>query len=264
MKTKTDTYGICHLSVVPVRTEASDKAEIGTQLLFGDVFVILKTSDDGKWLYIQIAFDNYQGWIDFKQHKKISGTYYDEYLDSEQFIAKDINSYVSNEKKFYPILYGSIVPFFNNGIVDMGEERMQFKGELYGPPKPGNFGDIEKVARHYLGAPYLWGGKCHFGIDCSGFVQQVYKICGYKLPRDAWQQGECGLISDYGSAQPGDLAFFNNPQGKIVHVGIVLENSTIIHASGEVRIDRLEPGGIFNEEREIYSHRLYSIKRILG
>jgi gamma-D-glutamyl-L-lysine dipeptidyl-peptidase len=123
---------------------------------------------------------------------------------------------------------------------------------------------IIKFARRYLYAPYLWGGKSPFGIDCSGFTQVVFRMAGVRLRRDASQQAEQGRLVDFvDQTQAGDLAFFENDKGKIVHVGIVMEGNQIIHAAGQVRIDRLDHQGIYNEERRLYSHKLRIIKRFL-
>ena len=116
----------------------------------------------------------------------------------------------------------------------------------------------------YLNAPYLWGGKTPFGIDCSGFTQMVYKLNGFALPRDAYQQAEIGeTLSFVEEAEPGDLAFFDDDEGNIIHVGMVLEQGTIIHASGKVRIDALDHQGIYNKELKNYSHKLRLIKKII-
>ena len=124
--------------------------------------------------------------------------------------------------------------------------------------------DIVSTAFLYLNAPYLWGGKSPFGIDCSGFTQMVYKLCGYKLLRDAYQQSNQGdALSFIEESEPGDLAFFDNEEGKIIHVGIIMENNYIIHASGKVRIDRLDHLGIYNAEQNKHTHRLRVIKKIV-
>jgi cell wall-associated NlpC family hydrolase len=82
------------------------------------------------------------------------------------------------------------------------------------------------------------------------------------LPRDAYQQEQLGILVPFEYTQPGDLAFFKNPEGRIVHVGLVLKGNKIIHASGQVRIDVLDETGIIHSEQKIYTHRLASIKRM--
>ena len=121
-----------------------------------------------------------------------------------------------------------------------------------------------KNAFYFLNSPYLWGGRTPFGIDCSGFVQIAARLSGISLPRDTQEQAEEGeIINLISEAKPGDLAFFDNIDGRIIHVGIILENGQIIHASGKVRIDTIDHQGIFNEESKKYSHQLRVIKRII-
>ena len=256
-------YGICNLSVVPVRTEPSDKSEIGTQLLFGDAFAILKTSPDKKWVYIKNGFDDYNGWIDSKQYKKVSRDYFELVNSYDNPVCKDLLGLLQSEKRFFPILMGSTLPFYNNGMVNLGDETYTYQGEVIYPKMTKDPRFVEMIARYYLAAPYLWGGKNHFGIDCSGLVQQVYKISGYNLPRDAYQQAECGIDIPFDELKPADLAFFHNDAGRVTHVGIVLNNGQILHASGEVRIDSLDMKGIFNADRNTYTHKFHSIKRII-
>ena len=116
----------------------------------------------------------------------------------------------------------------------------------------------------FLNAPYLWGGKTPFGVDCSGFTQMVYKLNGYKLMRDASQQSKQGeALSFIEESEPGDLAFFDNEEGNIIHVGIIMDDNYIIHASGKVRIDRLDHLGIYNAEINKHTHKLRVIKKII-
>jgi cell wall-associated NlpC family hydrolase len=120
-----------------------------------------------------------------------------------------------------------------------------------------------ETALMYLNAPYLWGGKTPFGIDCSGFTQMVYRLNGFKLMRDASEQAKQGdALSFIEESTPGDLAFFDNKEGAITHVGIIMENNHIIHAHGKVRIDRLDQTGIYNADLRTYSHKLRVIKSI--
>ncbi|MFN3404129.1 MAG: NlpC/P60 family protein [Cytophagaceae bacterium] len=257
-------YGICSLSVVPVRTEPSDKAELGSQLLFGDVFTITGRSEDGKWVSIVQLQDEYKGWIDVKQYEEVGPEYYSEYKKLTWPVVNDMIGLVQGAGKVFPILMGSSLPFFYEEKVIIGKNILKYTGEVsLVAPNP-DFGLIERNSRLFIGAPYLWGGKTHFGIDCSGFVQQVLKMSGYKIPRDAYLQAEAGIKVDKNEARPGDLAFFHNAHGKIFHVGILLSNQHIIHASGEVRIDIFDETGIFNPQKQSYTHKLASIVRILG
>jgi cell wall-associated NlpC family hydrolase len=123
---------------------------------------------------------------------------------------------------------------------------------------------IAARAIQYLNAPYLWGGKSIFGIDCSGFVQTICKMAGIRLERDAARQALQGtLVSFSAEARQGDLAFFDNHEGRIVHSGIILEGGRIIHASGRVRIDKLDHHGIFCQETGKYTHQLRLIRSVL-
>ena len=123
---------------------------------------------------------------------------------------------------------------------------------------------MQEIAQSLLNVPYQWGGRSPMGMDCSGFTQVVFKILGKKLLRDAWQQAEQGVLVNFiEEIQPGDLVFFDNEEGRIIHVGIALANHKIIHASGCVRIDNLDHHGIYNTETRKYSHNLRIIKRVL-
>ena len=124
--------------------------------------------------------------------------------------------------------------------------------------------NIVSTALHYLNSPYLWGGKSPFGIDCSGFVQCVYQLHGIQLPRDAHLQAGHGEILGFiDESEPGDLAFFDDYEGKITHVGIIMPDYNIIHAFGKVRIDRLDQTGIFNKTLNTHTHKLRVIKKIM-
>jgi len=255
-------YGVCDLSVVPVKLEPSDKSEIGTQLLFGELFTILNKSQDGKWVYIEIVQDQYKGWIDSKQYEPVSKEYFTEFQKLQWPVCKDVMGVIQGNGKYFPILMGSTLPFYNNGTVIIGKNILRFDGEAQFINNTPDLKFLERTAKFYLSAPYLWGGKSHFGIDCSGFTQQVMRFCGKQLPRDAYQQAECGFKKPYSERLPGDLAFFHNAHGTVVHVGILLDQNVIIHASGEVRIDVLDENGILNKEKNIYTHKLSSINQI--
>jgi gamma-D-glutamyl-L-lysine dipeptidyl-peptidase len=257
-------YGVCRLSVVVVRKEPADVSEQVTQLLFGDHYEVQDATPDKKWLKIQIHFDQYVGWIDAKQHHAISKEYYD-YVNYAEFkISTDMTSSLLYNKSPLIVLCGSIIPISGAELFKM-EEQFAFNGETKSVGQKREFDFLKTIAVKYLNAPYQWGGKNPFGIDCSGFTQMVFKICGYRLFRDSSQQSTQGKsIKTFADIKPGDLAFFKNPEGKIVHTGIVLEQDKIIHASGKVRIDQLTEEGIFNAELKTTTHKLGHFRRILS
>ena len=257
-------YGVCRLSIVPVRAEASDKSELSTQLLFGDHYEVIEISKDKKWLKIRINFDQFEGWLDAKQHHPVSRDYYD-YLNRAEFkITIDITASILYNKSPQIILMGSMIPISSSELFKM-EEQFAFNGEAKNLGQKREYEYLRNVAVKYLNAPYLWGGKSPFGIDCSGFVQMVFKICGYRLFRNSWQQSNQGKsFRNVEQSKPGDLIFFKNVEGKVNHVGILLEGDRIIHASGKVRVDHLNEEGILNLETKIYTHQFSHVRRILS
>jgi hypothetical protein len=248
-------HGICNLGIVPLRAEPSDKSELTSQVLYGEWLKVLEKRKH--WSRIRLADDGYEGWLDNKQFQKISEKDYSGLNQEKPSLVSDLMEFVSDSKKtLIPIPLGSSL----NGIKLIGHK---YEGNrTNGKKKKVN---LVKTAFLYLNAPYLWGGKTPFGIDCSGLTQMVYKINGHKLFRDASQQAEQGeALSFIEESEPGDLAFFDNNEGNIIHVGIIMKDNYIIHAHGKVRIDRLDHTGIFNVDTGKYSHKLRVIKKIVG
>jgi gamma-D-glutamyl-L-lysine dipeptidyl-peptidase len=257
-------FGVCRLSVVSVRKEPADTAEQVSQLLFGDHYKVQEISKDKKWLKIAIDFDQYQGWIDQKQHQTISQEYFDHINNAEFKITTDITASLLYNKSPLMVLLGSIIPISSAELFKM-EEQFAFNGEAKNLGQKREFEFLKNIAMKYLNAPYLWGGKSPFGLDCSGLTQMVFKISGYKLSRDAAQQATQGRpIKGLTDCKPGDLAFFKNKDGKISHTGILLGPDKIIHASGKVRIDPVNEEGIRNNETRLLTHPLSHIRRILA
>jgi gamma-D-glutamyl-L-lysine dipeptidyl-peptidase len=257
-------YGICLLSIVPGRKEPQSTSEMVTQLLFGEQYTVIESGDD--WAKITMAYDNYTCWISIKQHYKITESTFHQLQKQPTTYLNELIHLVhdkSNNASF-PITLGASLPFYKNKVATIGSYEFECTGSILQSNQKKTAIDILLTANLYLNAPYLWGGKTPFGIDCSGFTQQVFKLNGYKLPRDAYQQVELGSpLSFVEEAEAGDLAFFDNEEGKIVHVGILLNNEQIIHASGSVRIDKFDHYGIFSADTKKYSHTLRVIKRVL-
>ena len=236
-------YGICNLSVVPMRKEPSHTSELVSELLFNDIYKIIDENDE--WLKIQCMYDSYEGWIRKLQHNEITDNEFNAYISKEKFIINvpsihHENMVLSFGSKVFTHVEGSI-PLSKNYDSDV----------------------LIESAFKMINTPYRWGGKSIMGIDCSAFVQLCAKVAGYKLPRDASQQYDFGeTINALSEAQPGDIAFLENKEHRIVHVGILLSKNIIIHASGKVRIDAIDEIGIFNNELNTHTHHLCKIKRL--
>lgn len=247
-------YGICNLNVVPLRIEPSDKSELVSQVLYGEHFKILEPRKN--WSKIRIAFDGYEGWIDNKQFITITEDIYKDIEKSKPKYSGELIEFVSDANKILiPVSLGANVN--KCSLLSHTYEGKEITGKQ---PKH----KLIETACLYLNTPYLWGGKTPFGIDCSGFTQMVYKLNGYRLLRDASQQaGQGEVLSFIEESEPGDLAFFDNNEGQIVHVGIIMGDNYVIHGHGKVRIDRIDHTGIFNVDTKTYSHKLRVIKKII-
>ena len=252
-------FGICNLAIIPLRFEPSDKSEIVSQVLFGEHFEILEQLK--QWSKIKLQYDDYEGWVDSKQYQIISESEYNQLSEDAIVLNADLVEYITAPNNLLlPITLGSSLSFLSHG--DINTSNFNFEGTKTSGTKTKDC--ILNTAFMYLNAPYLWGGKTPFGIDCSGFTQMVYKLNGYKLMRDASQQSKQGeALSFIEESEPGDLAFFDNEDGNIIHVGIIMEDNYIIHASGKLRIDRLDHLGIYNAEANKHTHKLRVIKKII-
>ena len=237
-----------------MRSNNFHESELVSQLLYGDCFKILSSKNE--WLQIKTLNDSYVGWINNKQVNEISKIDAEKITFDDKIFSTRLIDYIeTDENKLSSIVLGS-----NIGAC-------KYLGHKYDGPKTKKTKtkpNLTKVASMYLNSPYLWGGKTPFGIDCSGLTQMIYRINGYKIPRDASQQSELGeTLSFIEESEPGDLAFFDDKEGKIIHVGMLLENNYILHAHGNVRIDRIDQTGIFNQEKQKHSHKLRIIKKII-
>ena len=238
-------FGICNLNTIPVRKEKSSESELTTQLIYGEIYKVLKK--DKKWYHIEISDDNYKGWINYSQFFEISKDTFDNILNTKPILLQEISKEIET-------LDGKM-------LLSIGAKISSTKALNHSLNKPYNQKQttIAQTAMKYLNTTYLWGGKTHNGIDCSGFSQMVFKINGINILRDANQQANQGKEIDFSSIEEGDLAFFG--EKKVTHVGIILKNKKIIHAFGKVRIDFLKKNGILNVETNKISHKLIKTVR---
>ncbi len=253
-----------------MRKEPSERAEMVSQLLFGEAYQLIEKSE--KWLKIATCDCGYEGWISESLFNPIHELDVEDYLHSEKYMLKDFLLFIKEFESniTFPIWIGSSFPMPKDNILILGEsifvvqlpENQESKSnQLLSAEQY----DLLRFTSTYLEAPYLWGGRTPAGIDCSGLVQLAFKSIGVDLPRDASQQVLHGENVDFiTEARSGDVAFFRNDAGEVIHTGIIAGDGTIIHAAGKVRVDRIDSTGIFNKKQEQYTHYLRVIKRLIA
>ncbi|MBC8321448.1 MAG: C40 family peptidase [Bacteroidetes bacterium] len=255
-------YGICEQSLVAVRNLPSDQSEMINQLIFGDLLIINDVKD--QWYLINTLHDMYEGWVDIKQITPIEKHQFEKLKNNKPVFLSDIYAKATSQKgKSINLVLGSRLPNYKNNTITISDGEYLIEGNIQPKILMPTGQNIANIAMKYLGTPYLWGGRSPFGIDCSGFTQLVFSMIGIPLGRDTQLQVELGeTINFINEANTGDLAFFDNKDERVTHVGIILNNKQIIHASGEVRIDNIDHHGIYIEEHKKYTHKLRVIKRI--
>jgi hypothetical protein len=254
-------HKICVVPVMPLRGGPSHASEMTSQLIFGECVLILEKSEGG-WVRVRNQYDQYEGWAAENQLTEIDEELYFE--PTEEYTPGLLNAIsVSGHPMNVPL--GSFLKGMRHGEMFWGKVTATFKGD---PLRPDHLPITEKrirqVAFQYLNTPYLWGGRSNFGIDCSGFTQSVYRLLGKMLPRDTSMQVGCGEKRERGEkTHCGDLAFFKNKEGRVVHVGLMLNDFEIIHSSGKVRVDKLDEHGILNADTQEHTHELLQVNRII-
>lgn len=259
-------YGVSDIAFIPLRQGLSDRSEMLSQILFGECFEILIKRGD--WYRVKTEFDDYEGWIPKDSFIPIEKSEFEKYTtDYEMFYHSHSLELLKNGTQKVLLPAGVVLPCF-----DSDNKEFEFAGNRYKFISP-DYEKIEyedqrdlivKLAKKFLNTPYLWGGRTAWGIDCSGLVQLVYRAVGVNVSRDSYDQVNLGkAINFITDAQPGDLVFFDNDEGIIVHVGLLTGNGKIIHASKKVRSDIIDHQGIYNRDIKRYSHNLRVIKTVL-
>lgn len=254
--------GACILGCAALRALPGDRSEMVSQILFGETYTVLDKKNN--WLLVRLDYDAYEGWLDQAQHFHIDEGWFEQSI-SEVNRTCNLSRIIeaTNENGSNTLIsFGSNFPLLKGNNFEIGHKKF-FLPENFNYLKDISSLSICQRATMLLNTPYLWGGRSIFGMDCSGFTQIVFKSCGIRIYRDAYQQASQGVPIDFiEEALPGDLAFFDNHEGSIVHVGIIMTNSQIIHASGYVRLDHIDHQGIYNTELNKYTHKLRLIRRV--
>ena len=252
-------YAVNYLSVLPLRSEPNHRSEMVSQILFGEYMKVKDTNEE--WSYIELEQDAYKGWVESFQIQTVPQKEYEKITTSTKVKALDHLTTIQVANNTLYLVKGSNLPFYSEGFFTYNGEKIPYPGAV--TTGKHNRESVIKTANSYLNTPYLWGGKNPLGLDCSGFSQIVYHLNGHTVQRDASLQAKQGeLVAFLSEAKPGDLAFFDNKEGNITHVGILLENEKIIHAAhGKVRIDKIDQEGIYNQDEKKYTHHLRMVRR---
>ena len=274
--------GISLHSVVPVRTEARETAEMSTQILFAEQCEIL--AEQARWYQVRLCQDGQEGWVDKKMLTSLSA-------EEEQKLPAEATAMVlmpmayavsENNGQTIPLTAGTRLCNYKDGRFELLGVGFRIDPSMVlTAPLPMDEPHLLQAVRFFLNIPYLWGGKNAMGMDCSGFTQVVLSLFGKHLLRNASEQATQGIeVNGLEDAQAGDLAFFCKPQtnhannanngknGTITHVGILIDKQRIIHCSGRVKVEKIDATGIFSIEQADakhpqgqYTHQLLSIRR---
>jgi len=257
-------FGICRVSLASIRAEDADRSEMTSQLLFGELVEVL-VKKHTNWAKIRCLFDNYIGWIDKRQIHYISEKEMLKYQGNCSLVGEFAQG-ISSDEETHCVTYGCELQNYDGISSKMPFGKFLYNGQIIHSDKIVNPREtLIKLAYKFLHVPYQWGGRSPFGIDCSGLTQILYKMIGIAIPRDASDQIHMGTAINFvEDARPGDLAFFEKKDGAIHHVGILLGDNKIMHASGLVKIDRIDHFGIFVQSETQYTHTLRICKNIIG
>lgn len=255
--------GICLQNYIPMRAEPSERSEMVSQVLFGEHFELLEKNKKTRFTRIKLHFDGYEGWIDHKTINFLDDNNLKDVKELEETVVRSLYIHLHMADGSRKMIGGGSNLWLRSGKIIIPENITGFDDDILQKQEDQGKELIER-SMLWLGIPYIWGGRSVFGADCSGFVQNLFKQSGIRLPRDARDQALRGTtISFHTETRAGDLAFFENDEGMITHTGIITGDGRIIHSSGKVRIDHFDQQGIYSPGLGTYSHKLRLIKRVI-
>ncbi|MFL5740554.1 MAG: NlpC/P60 family protein [Flavisolibacter sp.] len=249
-------YAICTVAAAPVRKENAHRSEMVNQLLFGERMEVLEEKEE--WFRIRSLYDGYEGWLTSHLITTIEAAWAEEPV---RLVASGLINPLTLPDQLVNIPMGSELTGYDEETRLLWNGQYKYHGTVRDIKRGYDADLFRKIIHAWMNAPYLWGGKTMMGVDCSGFVQTIFKLMGIQLKRDAWQQAEQGSETNLDQSKEGDLGFFCNEKGRVTHVGIIVGGAEIVHASGKVRRDRLDEKGIVNRDNNKRTHTLYSIRR---
>jgi cell wall-associated NlpC family hydrolase len=269
------------VSVATQKTKPSHASELGNQLIMGMPVKVLKR--EGGWYYAQSLDDRYLGWMEPDHLALMTREGLDAFQAAPRLIVTTLFTIVREQPSaeagaVSDLVMGNILllggepkggwvaaqlPDGRKGYVEAGAVTGFAAWKKSRAVTPEN---IEKVARLFVGVPYLWGGTSPKGFDCSGYTKTVFRANGFELQRDADQQADQGeavsMDGDLAQLRKGDLLCFGPRAGvtRITHIGIYLGGKQFIHCAGRVKVNSFDPAS------PIYSDsllkRLVKVRRI--
>jgi cell wall-associated NlpC family hydrolase len=236
------------------RAPAADAAQ-DTEVLMGETCRVFDVADG--WAWVQLTRDSYVGYI---RHEFLNAK---THFVSHHVVVPSTLLYPKPSIKTQPVQFLPLNAEVTVAAVQESFVELATGGFLHAAhvaPVAQHKTDFVAVAEQFLHAPYYWGGKSARGIDCSGLVQTALHACGIICPRDAdMQEAELGsplLINNIDGVKRGDLIFWAG------HVGIMRDETTLLHASGHHMMVVSEPLQVVDERTKASGKNITKIKRL--